>query len=479
MNWDRMCASKDQEGMGFCHLHEFNIALLGKQAWRLHTHTDSLVSKLYKARYYPRGSFITAELGNNPSFIWRSILEAKYLITKGGRPLIGSGENVSIMNDPWLPDEDNPHVTSSHPTLIDQKVSCLLEMNDKRWDVEVIVDLFNNRDKELIYKIPISATNVTDSWYWSKEVSRIYSVKSAYKLIQDLKPSSSSDFWRALWALKCPPKVKDMLWRSVSNCLPTYGSLVQRHVRISSTCPRCSRSVETIIHCLVTCSFATACWRLVGLYGDSPGDVSFGSWLQDHFNNWDLRERQMGLCSAGLFGKIVTTRCGMGKPSRSKMLLHLLMSGEGDEQWGAPEVNKLKINVDAATFTDRNKYGYSWVLRDSGGHVLQARTESWNGCVNPTLAEAFGVKEVLSWIKESKLSHVTVESDSLITVQAFWSSVNTNSPFGCCIAECKRIILDLNHVYLRFVKRSANRVAHGLARVSWLYVKRSYSEDTV
>uniref|UniRef100_A0A803PB46 RNase H type-1 domain-containing protein n=1 Tax=Cannabis sativa TaxID=3483 RepID=A0A803PB46_CANSA len=79
-------------------------------------------------------------------------------------------------------------------------------------------------------------------------------------------------------------------------------------------------------------------------------------------------------------------------------------NGEGDEPW------------DAATFADQNKFGYGWVRCDSGGHVLQARTGSWDGCVNLALAEALGVKEVLSWIKESKLSHVTMESDSLITV---------------------------------------------------------------
>uniref|UniRef100_A0A803QDX6 Reverse transcriptase domain-containing protein n=1 Tax=Cannabis sativa TaxID=3483 RepID=A0A803QDX6_CANSA len=62
MKWDRMCEAKDQGGMVFRHLHDFNIALLGKQAWRLHTLTNSLVGKLFKAKYYPRGSFISVEL---------------------------------------------------------------------------------------------------------------------------------------------------------------------------------------------------------------------------------------------------------------------------------------------------------------------------------------------------------------------------------------------------------------------------------
>uniref|UniRef100_A0A803QAQ4 RNase H type-1 domain-containing protein n=1 Tax=Cannabis sativa TaxID=3483 RepID=A0A803QAQ4_CANSA len=100
-----------------------------------------------------------------------------------------------------------------------------------------------------------------------------------------------------------------------------------------------------------------------------------------------------------------------------------------------------------------------------GGHVMEAR--------------AFGVKEVLSWIKASNISHVTVETNSLITVQALRSPVNTSSPFDCYIAKCKRTISNLNDVCLRFVKRSANRIAYGLARVSWLYAERSYSVATI
>lgn len=45
MSWKRMCQPKIARGMGFRHLHNFNIALLGKQAWRLVKNTKSLVDK--------------------------------------------------------------------------------------------------------------------------------------------------------------------------------------------------------------------------------------------------------------------------------------------------------------------------------------------------------------------------------------------------------------------------------------------------
>ncbi|XP_019166703.1 PREDICTED: uncharacterized protein LOC109162456 [Ipomoea nil] len=65
--WDKLCLPKKYGGLGLKDLKAFNVALLGKQAWRLLTNTESLVSKVYKARYYPRHSFMEAELGNNPS----------------------------------------------------------------------------------------------------------------------------------------------------------------------------------------------------------------------------------------------------------------------------------------------------------------------------------------------------------------------------------------------------------------------------
>lgn len=59
--------------MSFKKLHEFNLALLGKQAWRLLSRPYLRVSRVFKARYFPNGSFFFASLGHNPSYVWRTI----------------------------------------------------------------------------------------------------------------------------------------------------------------------------------------------------------------------------------------------------------------------------------------------------------------------------------------------------------------------------------------------------------------------
>ena len=57
--------------------------MLAKQGWRLIQHEDSLVARILKAKYYVNGDFMTAQMGNNPSYTWRSIIEGIVVLEKG------------------------------------------------------------------------------------------------------------------------------------------------------------------------------------------------------------------------------------------------------------------------------------------------------------------------------------------------------------------------------------------------------------
>ena len=78
INWNKLCNLKNKGGMGFRNIHVFNLAMLVKQAWHLVTGAQSLFYRVYKARYFPRCSFLEAKLGPNPSFVWRSLCAARY-----------------------------------------------------------------------------------------------------------------------------------------------------------------------------------------------------------------------------------------------------------------------------------------------------------------------------------------------------------------------------------------------------------------
>lgn len=150
INWKSrasMCKRKSQGGLGFRRLYDFNVALLGKQAWRLLTNQDALVSKLYQARYYPHCSFLDAKIGNNPSYVWRSILQAQMLIKSGAVRRIGDGSNTDIMSDPWLPTHEDHFVRSAHQALRGNIVSSLMITGQSEWDMEVLGE-FLMREKQ-------------------------------------------------------------------------------------------------------------------------------------------------------------------------------------------------------------------------------------------------------------------------------------------------------------------------------------------
>ena len=73
IHWKQMCMAKNAGGMIFRDMQLFNLALLGKQWWRLQHNTKSLMYDVMKVRYFPSVSFLEAELESNPSLIWRSI----------------------------------------------------------------------------------------------------------------------------------------------------------------------------------------------------------------------------------------------------------------------------------------------------------------------------------------------------------------------------------------------------------------------
>ncbi|KAL8124785.1 hypothetical protein AgCh_012442 [Apium graveolens] len=85
-----MSKHKSVGDLGFRNFRDFNLTMLSKQGWRILTNPESLVGKVYKAKYFENTDFLNSSLGHNPSFIWRYIHEAKKLLLEGLRWRIGT-----------------------------------------------------------------------------------------------------------------------------------------------------------------------------------------------------------------------------------------------------------------------------------------------------------------------------------------------------------------------------------------------------
>nr|XP_017257253.1 PREDICTED: uncharacterized protein LOC108226775 [Daucus carota subsp. sativus] len=113
--------------------------------------------------------------------------------------------------------------------VITQKVADIMRIGDRGWDDDIVRDLFNSRDQTCIRKITLADNTSDDSLYWCKENTGEYSVKSAYRLLQSQKgrwqTEDNNSLWRTVWKIKAPPKVLNMVWRALAQCLPTLTAL--------------------------------------------------------------------------------------------------------------------------------------------------------------------------------------------------------------------------------------------------------------
>ena len=134
---------------------------------------------MHKARYFPRSSFFEADLGNNPSYAWQSILVAKDTVEAGSRLGIGRGDSVTIWN------VENGMVSTDVPVGIeDVRVLSLIRTDAHVWGVDLIRDLFVAHDVDLICSNPFSKLLIQDSWYWIFDKTRTFSVHSYYCFFQ-------------------------------------------------------------------------------------------------------------------------------------------------------------------------------------------------------------------------------------------------------------------------------------------------------
>ncbi|KAL8112103.1 hypothetical protein AgCh_019707 [Apium graveolens] len=185
MTWDKLCVSKYGGGLGVRSLRCFNTAMLAKQGWRILTKANSLVFNLLKAQYFPRTDFLNAELGANPSYLWRSILSAQDAIKAGCRKKIGDGARTKVCKVPWLPCKENGYVsTTLIPELHNINVQSLIDIYTNTWDSDLLDELFNDRDRQLIRRVPIPLQPKCDSWFWLLNPKGQFIVKSMYQQLQ-------------------------------------------------------------------------------------------------------------------------------------------------------------------------------------------------------------------------------------------------------------------------------------------------------
>lgn len=229
-----------------------------------------LVSKVLKAKYFPKDSILKCKVSKASSWFWQSIMTARELVKQGTIRLVGNGRITRIWEDNWIPGNPQGKPTTKEPPNNElQKVDELIL--NHRWRRSLIYRVFNKEDAEKILNIPVSISGREDRHFWKHSNNGQYTVRSSYKLMNKQREgndkrkrseeASSSDesnnqIWKTLWKLKIKHKIKTFVWRCLTNTLPANEAIFQRIKQGDPVCKGCGNGIETIEHMRFQCEKA-------------------------------------------------------------------------------------------------------------------------------------------------------------------------------------------------------------------------------
>jgi hypothetical protein len=137
----------------------------------------------------------------------------------------------------------------------------LIDPVTNEWDELLIRNTFLEMGAESILATPLR-DDFEDFYAWKFEDNGIFTVKSAYKLYVRLhdgptqsssSPEREEKYWKQIWQLECPPKVRQFIWRLSHNSLALKKNLERRGVKCDTLCVCCKSLDEDGAHLFIKC----------------------------------------------------------------------------------------------------------------------------------------------------------------------------------------------------------------------------------
>ena len=158
---------------------------MAKQVWRFLYHQDTLLFKVFGAKYFPNGNILDAQIHSKCSYAWRSILTARGVIEKGAIWRVGSGQMIDVWHHRWQLDLNHSKIISPNANNDVSRVCDLFLPGTRTWDPRRLASCFLPWEADMVRKIQVCADGEGDILIWPLTANGDYSVKSAYRMLVD------------------------------------------------------------------------------------------------------------------------------------------------------------------------------------------------------------------------------------------------------------------------------------------------------
>ncbi|XP_062171134.1 uncharacterized protein LOC133876926 [Alnus glutinosa] len=465
MAWSGLGRKKLDGGLGYRDLVNFNTALLAKQGWRFIKHPETLVSTIFREKYFPSRDFLGSSLGSRPSYVWRSICGAKSVLSEGLMWRVGDGLSIKIFEDKWIPSTQTHKIQAHLQSLNPEARVCeLIDSELNWWNIPLLEHIFPVEVVEQICNIPISPRYMRDRLVWAGTNNGHFSVRSAYNLETERLArnqgctssfSSSRDLWKLLWQLKIPRSVQLFLWRLCNDILPTKEKLWKRRIVENPLCPFCGIEVESSIHAVWLCDAAKIVWSEC-----SPRIHKCVSDVSDFLTLFGILEGRLEREEIEFFA-MVAQRIWF---RRNRFVFDGILTHPSILLKSTKEsIEEFRKALDSI---DQKWMGVGIVSRDSNGQVIASKCSYHRYVSNSLVAEAFGAKLCVEFGILLGMKSVVLEGDAVGVVNALNRNVANEGIVSNLIAETCLQLENFDRWTIKHVRREGNKIAHSLAKLA-------------
>ncbi|KAA3489989.1 reverse transcriptase [Gossypium australe] len=489
--WEPLCKPKDASEMVFKNLVLFNKALLAKRVWRILTQPKCLLAKVLKACYHPYSDILSANIGSYPSFTWHSICSDRELIVKGMLWRVGNGTCINIWNDHWFPGRENNRVSVQRIMPNWTTVNQLINYETNTWNDELIHNIFEADTTTRISSIPILEGRSKDLMVWKYEGSGEYTVKSGYRVLfsehiqntSDTSPDGEdyTEFYKSLWTLHIPTKVKIHIWRMFNNFLPHFCNLARRTLSVETVCPLCKKDPEDADHLMWSCELLQYVWTSLNIKVPSfEVLISCKTRFANTFSAAEEQQRQIMALSLWGLGYQRNKLIHEGVKFSLQEFLgfikgygqDLILNHENfcpsfrsmaNEIWKPPDAGIIKLNFDAAFQSDVRIAITAVLARNSEGEIVGAGTYLFKDVVDAFVAKARACERALLLARAMGFRRLIVEGDSLTVIKSIKKRQEDKFVLRPITHHINILEAGFDEVSYLFVPRLVNGAPHTLA----------------
>lgn len=147
------------------------------------------------------------------------------------------------------------------------------------------------------------------------------------------------------------------------------------------------------------------------------------------------------------------------------------------DRWRPPEDDLIKINVDGAFIPGETHAGWGVVAKDGMGNIVGARAGRQDNVKDAFGAETGAMSQAISFADDMGMVRVAFETDSQLLVDALDPRKVDSSAYAAVIEDSKfQLKMWFSHQRIMSCRRSANTVAHELAKLGRMYLPNHFIE---